>query len=249
MHINNNATIGQRDLPLNNILPRPLVKQLSRDFIYRKLVGRSHLLKVTKTMIPYLTNRLFEFQDLRDRFEPENHLLVKQSFINNCFREPYIISKTSYTPKTRHNIVLNHKSFRRGVFINSNHKVPFIFSNFGFLFVNSGQLYSTASRFLKNPSIKPKINKYRYSFFYKNDIKRLYLRRPGRLKMISSLLNQKNFFKNKYLQFNTFRCPTDPISGLVRIPGEGTVAGSHLVSSYDKLLYNNYFKDGIIASG
>jgi hypothetical protein len=67
--------------------------------------------------------------------------------------------------------------------------------------------------------------------------------------MISSLLNQKNFFKNKYLQFNTFRCPTDPISGLVRIPGEGTVAGSHLVSSYDKLLYNNYFKDGIIASG
>lgn len=249
MHINNNATIGQRDLPLNNILPKPLVKRLGRDFIYRKLVGRSHLLRVTKTMIPYLTNRIFEFQNLRDRFDPENHLLIKQSFINNHFREPYIISKTSYTPKTRHNIVLNHKSFRRGIFINSNHKVPFIFSNFGFLFVNSGQLYSTASRFLKNPSIKPKINKYRYSFFYKNDIKRLYLRRPGRLKMVSSLLNQKNFFKNKYLQFNIFKCPTDPISGLVRIPGEGTVAGSHLVSSYDKLLYNNYFRDGIIASG
>jgi hypothetical protein len=150
-----------------------------------------------------------------------------------------------YLPKSRHKIILNPRLSKGGLFINSNHKVPFIFSSFGFLFINSGQLYSTTSRFLRKPYIQAKINKYRYSFFYKNDIKKLYLRKPGRLKMVSSLLNQKDFFKNKYLQFNTFGVPNNPITGLVQLPGENTIAGSHCISGNLLGFFDDHFEQNV----
>ena len=208
-----------------------------QQYKYRINFSKQILLEA---IIKRVNKRQWRLNEVRDLFFKKNSLLNNFKY-KMYINQPYFISKLVYLPKFRHKININNKSSRKGIFITSQHKIPFIFSSFGFLFVNSGQLYSTASRFLKNPSIQPKINKYRYSFFYKNDIKRLYLRRPGKLKMVSSLLNQGNFFKNKYLQFNTFGISNNPITGLSQIPNENTIAGSHCISPHLIPFLNEYF--------
>lgn len=157
----------------------------------------------------------------------------------------YPISKLIHRFKLRHQITLNTQFEEGGLYITSTHNVPFIFSNFGFLFINSEPLYSTKPRYLESASITSKINKYRYSFFYKNDIKKLYLQKPGKLKLVSSLLNQKQFFNNNYIQFNTFGIPHNSITGLMQIPGENTIAGSHYTQILSPLSADEYFVEDV----
>lgn len=72
-------------------------------------------------------------------------------------------------------------SIRSKTSIWSKYKTPFILSNIGFLFI---QPINTSI----NDLVKSKLNRFRYTFFYQNEIKRFFLRKPGNLKLNSSFL-------------------------------------------------------------
>jgi len=63
----------------------------------------------------------------------------------------------------------------------SKYKTPFILSNVGFLFI---QPINTSV----NDLVKSKLNRFRYTFFYQNEVKRFFLRKPGNLKLSFSFL-------------------------------------------------------------
>jgi len=42
-----------------------------------------------------------------------------------------------------------------------------------------------------------------------------------------------------------FNNPSNPITGLVQVPGENTIAGSHCVSSHLTPFLNEYFSEGV----
>jgi len=75
----------------------------------------------------------------------------------------------------------------------SKYKTSFILSNLGFLFI---QNINTVI----NNKIRSKINRYKFTFFYLNDIKRFFLKKPGFLKLTNSSLFSNNF--NKFKNFN-----------------------------------------------
>ena len=86
------------------------------------------------------------------------------------------------------------------------HKKPFLLSNIGFLFLNNNLLFRTTKYFYDKIMTKSRILKNQMSFFYKNDLKRIYLRRPGFAKLLASFtkVNPLSFFKQlkvPYLHF------------------------------------------------
>jgi hypothetical protein len=75
----------------------------------------------------------------------------------------------------------------------SKYKTPFILSPIGFIFLQN--IYTQTSNY-----IKARLNKFRYSFLFKNDLKRYLLKKPGKLKLISSSIIFNNY-KDKYNRF------------------------------------------------
>lgn len=80
---------------------------------------------------------------------------------------------------------------------------------------------------------KARINSYRYSFFYQNDLKRIYIRKPGLLKLISSfqtdhaLVEAENSF-----QYTFFKTKLTATTGLSNIRGLN-VANQFFYNSID----------------
>jgi len=67
----------------------------------------------------------------------------------------------------------------------SHYDTPFIFSNIGFLFISTSRpLLSEASN--DQNLLRARFHKHRLSFFYKNELKRVFLKKPGLLRLISS---------------------------------------------------------------
>jgi len=108
----------------------------------------------------------------------------------------------------------------------SQYKTPFIFSMFGFLYVQANKSYTILQE--KNSWTYSRIQRHRYSFFYKNDVKRFYLRRAGKLKLLSSFIDPINFLNHTVLHKNLFKNYLNPITGLYSQPSGGTIAASHL---------------------
>ena len=82
--------------------------------------------------------------------------------------------------------------------ITSYYDVPFIFSNIGFLFLSS-PLSQVADAHTDQSMIKARIHKHRLSFFYDTELKRVFLKKPGLLRLLSSfkesdsLINKDHF--------------------------------------------------------
>ena len=108
----------------------------------------------------------------------------------------------------------------------SKHAAPFIFSLCGFLFVQTNQIYSSVRR--NSSWAFARIQKHQYSFFYKEDIKRFYLKRAGKLKLLASVINPLQFIDHNTLQKNLFRRQLHPITGVYSMPSNGTMAASHI---------------------
>ena len=70
----------------------------------------------------------------------------------------------------------------------SYYDLPFIFSNVGFLFLSTNTTQVSLDSHYDRSMARARINKHRLSFFIKNDIKRVYLKRPGLLKLLSSFM-------------------------------------------------------------
>lgn len=81
--------------------------------------------------------------------------------------------------------------------IMSKYKAPFILSNLGFLFIQKININV-------NTKLRSKINRYKFSFFYLNDIKRFFLKKPGYFKLFTSSLFSNNFNKSKFFNIKCF---------------------------------------------
>jgi hypothetical protein len=108
----------------------------------------------------------------------------------------------------------------------SQYRAPFVFSMFGFLYVQTNKLYTTLRR--NDSRVYSRIQRHKYSFFYKNDIKRFYLRKSGKLKLLSSFVDPLNFVNHSVLHKNLFKRYLHPITGVYSMPSDGTMAASHL---------------------
>lgn len=108
----------------------------------------------------------------------------------------------------------------------SQYRAPFVFSMFGFLYVQTDKLYTTLRR--NDSKVYSRIQRHKYSFFYKNDIKRFYLRRSGKLKLLSSFVDPLNFVSHSTLHKNLFKRYLHPVTGVYSMPSDGTIAASHL---------------------
>lgn len=125
-----------------------------------------------------------------------------------------------------------HPSFPVNLNFYSRYNTPFIFSLCGFLFVQTNKLYTTVAK--KNSWIKARIRKYQYSFFYKEDIKRFYLRKSGKLKLLSSVVSPVRFLQHSTLLQNMFQSHWHPITRLYTTPTEGTIASAVLRPQFCK---------------
>jgi hypothetical protein len=108
----------------------------------------------------------------------------------------------------------------------SQYKAPFVFSMFGFLYVQTNKLYTNIRS--SNSRVYSRIQRHEHSFFYKKDIKKFYLRKSGKLKLLSAFVNPLNFVDHNVLNKNLFKRYLHPISGVYSMPSDGTVAASHL---------------------
>jgi len=84
----------------------------------------------------------------------------------------------------------------------SHYELPFIFSTVGFLFLSTNVAQVPLDHHYDRSMARARIHKHRLSFFIKNDIKRVYLKRPGLLKLLSSFIEDDSL-TNMDLFFNT----------------------------------------------
>ena len=79
------------------------------------------------------------------------------------------------------------------------YRTPFILSTVGFVFIQS--ISTQTSSYVKST-----LNRFRYSFFFKKDLKRYLLKKPGRLKLLTStslFTNYKNRDNKPFLTRTT----------------------------------------------
>lgn len=135
---------------------------------------------------------------------------------------------------------LNYK-VPKGYFLISRYNTPFILSSVGFMFINS---FNDSI----NSHARTRMNKYRFSFFYKNDIKRFYLRKPGKLKLISSFLSPKGFFQTHSLNFLKYNRTTNSLLNESASGTSYTIAGAHYKNFLLNPIPRHYSYDSISPS-
>lgn len=191
------------------ILPQTGVSNLifnfSRHAVGRNFLGSYNLLRRP----PFRSSFYFEMWT-PSHYKPTFKALFSQFFGASLQINP--LGNTVHKPET--------------LSFSSQYKAPFIFSMFGFLYVQANKSYTILQE--KNSWTYSRIQRHRYSFFYKNDIKRFYLRRAGKLKLLSSFIDPINFLNHTVLHKNLFKNYLNPITGLYSQPSESTIAASHL---------------------
>lgn len=155
------------------------------------------------------------------------------------FTKPLFSGEFHYRPLLNYP-GLNYKA-PKGYFLISRYNTPFILSSVGFMFINS---FNDSI----NSHARTRMNKYRFSFFYKNDIKRFYLRKPGKLKLISSFLSPKGFFQTHSLNFLKYNRTTNSLLN-ENASGTGyTIAGAHYKNFLLNPIPRHYSYDSVSPS-
>ena len=119
----------------------------------------------------------------------------------------------------------------------SKHRTSFILSSIGFIFIQN-------IRKGINSLLKAKLNRYRYSFFYLNDIKRLFLRRPNHFKLLTTSLFSTRRKKSYPVDINRFSSTFDSSYDenlKSRSASLSTTTKLHHFTFKNKFLYNNPF--------
>lgn len=101
------------------------------------------------------------------------------------------------------------RSYFGRMFLSSRYELPFIFSSVGFLFLSSNDtelLVNDVYRQDKSMVIA-RASKHRLSFFEKNDLKRIYLKKPGFLKLVKSFFSSDSLFDTHYTILNHLKAP------------------------------------------
>ena len=111
---------------------------------------------------------------------------LKSKFSNQLFEK---LIKLTLKPLTINQFTKSNKP----VSIHSKYKTSFILSTIGFIFMQN-----TSTQLDHNT--KSRLNRFRYSFIFKKDLKRYLLKKPGKLKLLSSSTLFTNY-KKKYSRF------------------------------------------------
>jgi len=185
--INKSMRIKRRSLRRNIISKRVIIKlqeTLNTDG-FKSLSTLSFIYQI-------FNKKLINYGIINYRKKILNKLVVKKlikqpklKFLKKFTSKPLIIKKTKY------NIVSGKLP------ITSKYKTPFILSNLGFLFIQNININIKLK-------LRSKINRYKYSFFYLNDIKRFFLKKPGHFKLATSSLFSNNFNKSKFFNIKRF---------------------------------------------
>jgi len=154
-------------------------------------------------------------------------------------------TKPLFSGEFHHRPLLNYPGLNyklpKGYFLLSRYNTPFILSSVGFIFINS---FNDSI----NNHARTRMNKYRFSFFYKNDIKRFYLRKPGKLKLISSFLSPKGFFQTHSLNFLKYNRTTNSLLNESASGTSYTIAGAHYKNFLLNPIPRHYSYDSVSPS-
>ena len=124
----------------------------------------------------------------------------------------------------------------------SKYRTPFILSNCGFLFVDSMNTMAKAE--YAAGTVRARLWKLRLSFFYKNEIKRFYLQRPGRLQILHLFQNDVRGYRFPRFGFSIFRFRNLGLATSTRWPSDGGVQSQDLCDTdrkaFIKYQTNNY---------
>lgn len=103
---------------------------------------------------------------------------------------------------------MNTRYFGR-MFLSSKYELPFIFSSVGFLFLSSNYTELVVNDVYRQDKsmVGARANKHHLSFFEKNDLKRIYLKKPGLLKLVKSFFASDSLFDTHYTILNHLRAP------------------------------------------
>jgi len=111
-------------------------------------------------------------------------------------------------------------------YLYSRYSGPFILSDCGFLFIDSVDQTSQVASVTS--ALQARIWKLRLSFFYKNDIKRFYLQRPGRLNILHLFQNTDCEDHFPRFGFSIFRFRHFGLGSSTRWPSRGGVQSQDL---------------------
>jgi len=116
----------------------------------------------------------------------------------------------------------------------SRYELPFIFSSVGFLFISAPTTLWGSEYHYDFAMTRARINSHRYSFFYKNDLKRIYIRKPGLLKLLTSFQRDLSLAeRGDVFMHNHFNFPHPSISGAGFTKSSPTVASQFFQPSID----------------
>jgi len=157
-------------------------------------VSDNDLLTTLPSILEYYTLPYFiEYNNM------DSAATVLNNKFNKFFSTLFINNVHKFLIPTINNSFIKNNSSQ--LTIHGKYKTPFILSTIGFIFIQN--IYTHTSSYIKS-----KLNRFRYSFFFKKDLKRYLLKKPGKLKLISST----NLFTNYKTRTGRFGRPFIPSS-------------------------------------
>jgi hypothetical protein len=130
----------------------------------------------------------------------QNNLYAYASkLLSHCFTLKTIDYVESHSHVKIKKIALKTKK----LFLKSLHRIPLILSHCGFLFTKRSMMYGFFKSF--KVSTKMKLLKFKYSFFYKNDLKRMLLKYSKRFGLPTKLIHSKKFLKTSRFSLRWLR--------------------------------------------
>ena len=179
-----------------------------------------------------------------------NHLTPLNKVLNTriTLTSPFILSN-NFNFKVKSSIKPNF--FSENYFLYSRHSRSFISSSTGFLFINCGFLYDSDLT-LNTVAISSRSNRRRYSFFYKNDIKRFYLAhinstsfmaQSGIDKVLDNLDNDSFSWNTNNQHGGIFKTYYNSISSLYQQPKLNNMAEASSLFNDKLKRYGTLFKD------
>ena len=222
------SIIGKRFILDKAIISQKIIKKLKKTLegnIFKSLNKLCFIQQVSNkkligyNVIYYKKKNLNKILNLK---------VVKQFMVK-------VLKKFIFKPYFNDNVSYN--TITGKLFIMSRYKTPLILSNLGFIFIQS--IVNNVKTKLKS-----KINRYKYSFFYLNDIKRFFLKKPSQFKLLTSSLFFNNFNKSKFFNIKRFNCFFDNVSSNDSISKSNLLLNTSRIENFTfkgRFLYNKGF--------
>jgi hypothetical protein len=125
--------------------------------------------------------------------------------------------------------------------IMSHYDTPFIFSNIGFLFISTTRPTLSEAENDRN-LLRARFHKHRLSFFYKNELKRVFLKKPGLLRLISSFKEDDSLTNREFFAPTRWSVSSETPSHL-----STSIASQFFNMSIEKERYLNQFEADVDA--